>query len=157
MQPHMQGEKLHSELLDELVLNGVKGGQFSDGSQKDGFFRYAKGKPSAVIVKDSNEYIDLAGFSEIRDKWTGELLKSALPWKNLVKLANKEELLISYFEALRSMNTNGAVLAVAYARNSRETALKLVNDGVALSGKDVNTVLLTGFFHAYGPINDFVK
>jgi hypothetical protein len=31
-----------------------------------------------------------------------------------------------------------------------------VNDGVANNEKDVNTVLLTGFFHAYGPINDYL-
>jgi 3-hydroxyacyl-CoA dehydrogenase len=157
MQPHMHGEKLHSELLDELVLNGVKGGQFSDGSQKDGFFRYVKGKPHAVIVKDKNEYIDLASFAETRDNWIGELPKTALPWKNLVKLDNKEEVLYAYFEDLREMNSQGAGLAVDYARNSREIALKLVKDKVALADKDVNTVLLTGFFHAYGPINDFVK
>jgi hypothetical protein len=157
MQPHMHGEQLHSELLDELVLNGVKGGQFSDGSQKDGFFRYVKGKPSAVIVKETNNYCDLAELNVNCETWIGELPGTALPWKNLVKLVNKEEFLFPYFEALRTTNSRGAGLAVTYARNSREIALKLVRDGVASTDKDVNTVLLTGFFHAYGPINDFVK
>jgi hypothetical protein len=27
---------------------------------------------------------------------------------------------------------------------------------VAFNEKDVNTVLLTGFFHAYGPINNYL-
>jgi hypothetical protein len=40
--------------------------------------------------------------------------------------------------------------------NSLETARKLVTDGVAHNANDVNTVLLTGFFHAYGPINDYL-
>jgi len=31
----------------------------------------------------------------------------------------------------------------------------LVNTEVAASAEDVNTVLETGFFHAYGPINDY--
>ncbi|NVO18593.1 MAG: 3-hydroxyacyl-CoA dehydrogenase family protein [Bacteroidetes bacterium] len=157
MQPHMHGEKLHSEILDELVLAGVKGGQFSDGSQKNGFFCYVKGKPASVIDKGSNSYIELAGFVAGRDEWIGELPKSALPWKNLVKMANKDEFLETYFGALREMNTPGSSFAITYARNSREIARKLVSDGVALNEKDVNTVLLTGFFHAYGPINDFVK
>jgi 3-hydroxyacyl-CoA dehydrogenase len=157
MQPHMQDEKLHNEILDELVLNGVKGGQFSDGSQKDGFFKYGKGKPVSVIAKDSNDYIDIESFSGKSIAWSGELPGNALPWKNLVKLAKKEDLLFPYFEALRAMKTNGAGLALDYARNSREIALKLVRDGVAHTSDDVNTVLLTGFFHAYGPINDFVR
>ncbi len=156
MQPRMQGEKLHSLLLDELVLNGVKGGQFSDGSQKDGLFRYVKGKPVAVINKDANEYLDISLFNGARDSWIGEMPASVLPWKNLVKLADKETFLSSCFGALRTMNTPGAKLSVAFAQNSRDIARKLVKDGVAFSEKDVNTVLLTGFFHAYGPINDFV-
>ncbi|KAF5054156.1 hypothetical protein DSECCO2_391070 [anaerobic digester metagenome] len=54
------------------------------------------------------------------------------------------------------MDTPGASMALQYARRSREIGLKLVSDGVAATAVDVNTVLLTGFFHAYGPINDFV-
>ena len=156
MQPRMQQEKLHSELLDELVLNGVKGGQFSDGSQKEGFFRYVKGKPVSVIDKASNEYVEFTSFAAERDAWTGTLPASALPWKTLVKHSDKKAVLTPYFETLRTLDTPGAALAVTYARNSREIALKLVKDGVAYSEEDVNTVLLTGFFHAYGPINDFV-
>jgi hypothetical protein len=30
-----------------------------------------------------------------------------------------------------------------------------VSDGVARNADDVNQVLLTGFFHAYGPINAY--
>lgn len=156
MQPHMAGERLHSELLDELVLAGVKGGQFSDGSQKDGFFRYQKGKPVAVLNKTSNDYVDIAAIAAKCDTWTGALPTSVMPWKNLVKLSGKDEYLKGYFDALRGMNTAGAGLALAYAGNSRQIALKLVSDGVARNGDDVNTVLLTGFFHAYGPINPFV-
>jgi len=156
MQPHMKGEKFHNELLDELVLNGVKGGQYSDGSQKDGFFRYVKGKPSAVYVKETNNYIDFTAISEKCDSWIGETPAGLMPWKNLVKVAGKDEVLIPYFSGLKSMKTQGAGLALAYAGNTRQIARKLVSDGVALSENDVNTVLLTGFFHAYGPINDYL-
>ena len=54
------------------------------------------------------------------------------------------------------MNTLGAELARKYAKRSKEIGLKLVADHVAFSEKDVNTVLLTGFFHAYGPINNYL-
>ena len=152
----MPAEKLHSSLLDELVLNGVKGGQFSDGSQKDGFLKYQKGKPVAVIDKLTGTYIDIDTFRETVDKWLGEVPAEVLPWKSLVKVGDKDIVLIPAFKALKVSPVNGAGLAVTYALNSRETARKLVSDGVAHNGEDVNTVLLTGFFHAYGPINDYL-
>jgi hypothetical protein len=80
-----------------------------------------------------------------------------MPWKNLVKVTDKESVLKPYFEALRAMNTPGATLGAAYSRNSRDIALKLISSGVAHNEKDVNTVLLTGFFHAYGPISGFIQ
>jgi len=156
MQPHMQGENLHSNLLDELVLNGVKGGQFSDGSQKDGFLKYEKGKPVAVFDNSTGTYRDFATFREKSDKWLGAVPKEVMPWKSLVKVVDKESVLKPAFDTLQAAGTHGAALAVAYARNSREIARKLVGDKVAQSDKDVNTVLLTGFFHAYGPINEYL-
>lgn len=156
MQPHMKGEKLHSSLLDELILSGIKGGQHSDGSQKDGFFKYQKGKPVAVIDKLATSYIEIDTFRTKADSWLGAIPAEILPWKTLVKVADKETALIPAFKALQVSDSPGAGLAVAYALNSREIARKLVSDGVARTAKDVNTVLLTGFFHAYGPINDYL-
>ena len=37
------------------------------------------------------------------------------------------------------------------------TGLGLVRQGVANSPEDVNEVLKLGFFHLYGPINDYVQ
>jgi 3-hydroxyacyl-CoA dehydrogenase len=156
MQSHMPDEKLHSSLLDELVVNGIKGGQFSDGSQKDGFLKYQKGKPVAVIDKLTGSYVDIDSFRDTTDKWLGEVPAEVLPWKSLVKVADKDIVLIPAFKALQVSPVNGAGLAFTYALNSRETARKLVADGVAHNENDVNTVLLTGFFHAYGPINDYL-
>ena len=156
MQPHMQGEQLHSSLLDELVLGGLKGGQFSDGSQKDGFLKYQKGKPVGVIDKLTGSYIDMDTFRTVADTWLGATPAEVLPWKALVKVTDKDIVLIPAFKALQVSPAPGAALAVAFALNSRETARKLVSDGVARNEKDVNTVLLTGFFHAYGPINDYL-
>ncbi|MDO9255708.1 MAG: 3-hydroxyacyl-CoA dehydrogenase family protein [Bacteroidales bacterium] len=156
MQPHIQGEKMHSSLLDELVLNGVKGGQFSDGSQKDGFLKYEKGKPAGVIDKPSGTYFEISAFREKPDSWLGVVPNEVLPWKELVKVRDKDSVLKPAFKALLDSGSEGASLAVAYALNSRESARKLVTDGVAHNGNDVNAVLLTGFFHAYGPINDYL-
>jgi 3-hydroxyacyl-CoA dehydrogenase len=156
MQPHMQGEKLHSNLLDELVLHGVKGGQYSDGSQKNGFLEYVKGKPIGIIDKPSLAYIPFSSFREKADRWLGVIPSEVLPWKALVKVRDKDLALKLAFQALKDSETSGAALAVSYALNSRKIALKLIADGVAHNETDVNTVLLTGFFHAYGPINDYL-
>jgi 3-hydroxyacyl-CoA dehydrogenase len=156
MNPHMPDENLHNPVLDELFEKGVKGGQFSDGSQKDGFLKYEKGKPVAVFSLEKNEYIAIEGFAEKTNAWLGQLPASAIPWKNLVKAADKDALASQAFADYKKSGDKGAALALAYARRSREIGAKLVSDGVANSAEDVNTVLLTGFFHAYGPVNDFV-
>ncbi len=56
---------------------------------------------------------------------------------------------------MKSMDNLGAKLAVEYGRKSDAIGKKLVADKVAHSAEDVNTVLLTGFFHAYGPVNGY--
>lgn len=156
MNPHMPAEDLHSEELDRMFEKGIKGGQFSDGSQKDGILKYEKGKPVAVLNSDTGEYIPISSFAATADTWLGPLPESTMPWKNLVKAPDKDSLAARAFETYRTSGTNGAQLALSYARRSREIGLNLVNTGVAHSAADVNTVLLTGFFHAYGPVNEFV-
>jgi 3-hydroxyacyl-CoA dehydrogenase len=156
MQPYMHGEKMHSSLLDELVLSGVKGGQYSDGSQKNGFLNYEYSKPVGVIDTPSGSYIEISSFREKADNWLGAIPAEILPWKALVKVRDKDAALKPAYKALQDTGTEGSALAVTFAQNSRETARKLVTDGVAHNPNDVNTVLLTGFFHAYGPINDYL-
>jgi len=156
MNPHMPDENLHSPVLDELFEKGVKGGQFSDGSQKDGFLKYEKGKPAGVYSIEKGEYIAIEGFAAKTDAWLGKLPASAIPWKNLVKSGDKDAMASLAFTDYKKSEDRGAALALAYARRSREIGSKLVSDGVAHSAGDVNTVLLTGFFHAYGPVNEFV-
>ncbi len=51
------------------------------------------------------------------------------------------------------MDTLGAQLASVYGKKAIEIGKNLINAGVANSEDDVNTVMMTGFFHAYGPIN----
>jgi len=156
MNPHMPGENLHSPVLDELFDQGIKGGQYSDGSQKDGFLKYEKGRPVAVYNVEKGDYIATEGFSAKADAWLGALPATAMPWKNLVKAADKDAMAALAFADYKKSGDTGAALALAYARRSREIGAKLVSDGVAHSAADVNTVLLTGFFHAYGPVNEFV-
>jgi 3-hydroxyacyl-CoA dehydrogenase len=155
MNPHMDKEDLHSSLLDKMLDQGVKGGQHADGSQKDGFLKYEKGKIVAIYDPGKKEYIEVSSLSDKCDKELGGMPGSAVLWKSAVKMKNKEEALQGFFNDLKASDAMGARLAVDYGRRSKAIGKALVSDGVAHKDEDVNTVLLTGFFHVYGPINNF--
>jgi hypothetical protein len=70
---------------------------------------------------------------------------------------NKAAALEAFFADINSMNTLGADLAKKYNKRSNEIGKQLVNSGVAHNDEDVNKVMLTGFFHVYGPINNYLK
>jgi hypothetical protein len=156
MNPHFPAENLYSPLLTSLLKAGIRGGQKSDGSQKDGIFRYEKGKPVAVFDLESGRYMDAENFRESSEVRLGPLPKNYLPWKQAVGSNKIEEIFSALFQELKTMDTAGARLALAYARRSKEIGRQLVSDGIARSELDVNTVLLTGFFHALGPIHSHV-
>ncbi|OFY54788.1 MAG: hypothetical protein A2X22_10380 [Bacteroidetes bacterium GWF2_49_14] len=153
MNPFLPDEDLHSPFLDALLEKGVRGGQFSDGSQKDGFFKYEKGRPVAIVNPVTGVYESTAPLDEAVKALIGEL--PGLTWKEVNFAPDKAEKLSAFFARLKGMDSHGARLASAYGRQSRLIGELLVNSGVAQSADDVNTVLKTGFFHAYGPINEY--
>ncbi|MCX6279983.1 MAG: 3-hydroxyacyl-CoA dehydrogenase family protein [Bacteroidetes bacterium] len=155
MNPYLPSENLHSPLLDNLLSLGVKGGQFSDGSQKDGILKYEKGKPVAIFDIEKRSYIPIAEFQSGVDTKLGDL-PAPPPWKTVVGSKTKEEILAGYFKQIKTASGLGAELTRNYAARSCEIGRFLVSSGVAFNENDVNTVLLTGFFHAYGPINNYL-
>jgi len=158
MNPYVKkGENLHSELLDKLTEMGVTGGQFADGSQKNGFLKYEKGRPVAIFNPDTKEYVPFTQFQAKCDENLGPMPQSFQPWKTVIASPDKDTQLKTFFNELNGMNTLGAELAKTYGKRSREIAKKLVTDNVAKCEADVNTVLLTGFYHSFGPINDYFK
>lgn len=155
MNPHMKDEDLHSDLLDKMMTLGVKGGQFSSGAQKDGFLKYEKGKPVAIYDPEKKDYVLISDFKEKVDALLGKLPETLVTWKGALKIKDKTPALSAFFNDLKKSSELGARLAVEYGRKSNEIGRKLVAMGVANKDEDVNTVMLTGFFHAYGPINEF--
>jgi 3-hydroxyacyl-CoA dehydrogenase len=150
-------EDLHSDLIDDLMARGVRGGQRNDGSQKDGFLRYEKGAVTGVYDLARGEYRALdAAWTAPLDKALGALPGEHQPWKVLSRDRGKEEKLKAYFAALAKTDTLGAKLALKHLRRSKEIGQQLVKMGVAASPADVNGVLLNGFYHLYGPIHDYV-
>ncbi len=157
MNPHLADENLHSPVLDKMIGLGVLGGQYSSGAQKDGFLKYEKGRPVAIYDMDKKEYAPIANFAAKCDALLIDLPKSYVPWKAANFNKAKKEILEKYFAELNTMETMGAKLAKEYNKRSNEIGKKLVADNVANNDNDVNTVMLTGFFHAYGPINEYLK
>ncbi len=155
MNPFLKDEELHSSLLDKMIELGVKGGQMSSGAQKDGFLKYEKGAVVAVFDPDSKEYIATERFAAKCDQELGKLPASFKPWKAAVRIKDKDSHFGPYFNEMKQMDSPGAKLALHYGKNSDAIGRKLVDDHVAQNEDDVNTVMLTGFFHAYGPINNY--
>jgi 3-hydroxyacyl-CoA dehydrogenase len=60
MNPYLPDEDLHSDLLDRYISLGVLGGQFADGSQKDGFLKYEKGRPAGIYDPEKKAYVPFA-------------------------------------------------------------------------------------------------
>ncbi len=157
MNPYLEKENLHSKLLDAMLNAGIKGGQYSSGAQKDGFLKYEKGRPVAIYDLDLNKYVEISEYKEEADKQLGKLPDSYVPWKATLRMRNKNEVFEKYFADLGQMDTLGAKIAKKYNAKSNEIGKQLVANNVAANQQDVNTVMLTGFFHAYGPINEYLK
>jgi 3-hydroxyacyl-CoA dehydrogenase len=157
MNAYLPGQGLHSDFIDGLVEKTVLGGQHHDGSQKDGILKYEKGRPVAVYEPGKGEYVAFttAELAETADKELGPLPDGYRSWKALLMDKGKAQVLDAHFASLRSSETEGARLAMAYLQASKAIGEKLVSDRVANSPDDVNGVLTNGFYHLYGPINDF--
>ena len=153
MNERLAGGHLQSPLIDRLVEMGITGGQFADGSQKDGILKYEKGRPAGVFDPDAKAYVSFADIGPRADGRLGALPSAAKPWKTVIQLPNRTAYLDGYFRELLAMKTLGAGLARNYGLKSKDIGLGLVRDRVAEREEDVNSVLLTGFYHAYGPIN----
>ncbi len=155
MNPFVKDEDLQNDLLYKMIEQGVKGGQHSSGAQKDGFLKYEKGKPVAVWDVKNQHYVAIDSFKDECDAMLGNLPDSAVAWKLTLRMKNKEEVFTRFFNDLKAMDTLGAKLSISYGKRSKAIGEKLVSDNVANNVDDVNTVMLTGFFHAYGPINNY--
>lgn len=155
MDPYMENEELHCDLIDRMMDQGVRGGQNPDGSQKNGILSYEKGRITGIWDMEKKEYIPVDAVESEVGPVLGQLPEGHLPWKEVIRDPDRTGKLEAYFSNLAGEGSAGAMLAKAYGKNSGEIGRLLVNKKVAASTDDVNTVLLTGFFHAYGPVNDY--
>ena len=155
MNPFLDDEDLYSPELHKMLELGVKGGQFSSGAQKDGFLKYDGGRPVAVYDFEARKYVEYADIQAKCDEKIGVAPASQKPWKAVNFDKQKSDILTEYFHELNGTDSFGGKLAIDYLNTSKQIGKKLVSMNVAKTDEDVNTVLLTGFYHAYGPINNY--
>jgi 3-hydroxyacyl-CoA dehydrogenase len=156
MSGYQPGADLHSPFLDRVMAAGIKGGQTSSGAQKDGFLKYERSRPVAVYDLQANAYVPIADIAGKADAQLGTKPEGNLSWKVLQKDPARDQKLRSFFASFTRHETLGIELARRYFQASRSAAQLLVESGVAATPADVNLVLTLGFFHLYGPINDYM-
>jgi len=157
MRTHLGDTTLKHKLIDKMMKNGVKGGQYPDGSQKDGFLKYDKNRPVGIYDLRKGEYVPIDDdWKKKMDKNLGPLPEGFVPWKALLGDSKKEDKLKNHFSSLKKMNSMGAELALSYLKKTKEIAENLVKQKVATSADDVNAVLTNGFYWLYGPINEYI-
>ena len=148
-------ENLNFDKLKELMDLGIKGGQFSDGRQRDGIFKYENGRPAGVYDTAHGDYLSLdeleANVGQALEK-TGNFPR----WKALKRDRNAPAVLAEHFRSLFEKQTAGAVMAREYLEFYRELGNKLLGQQVVASEDDLNKVITLGFQHLYGPFNEFV-
>lgn len=152
MSRYLNDSTLKVPLLQMMLEKGVAGGQNPDGSQKNGFFMYAKHTLMGIYSLPAEKYISFtdAYWITSADRLLGEIPAGHLSWKQIQKEKDSSRLLKKYFEHLSQQATLGSQLAQSFLQESRDIAQQLVKDGVANSIADVDIVLMNGFFHSYG-------
>lgn len=143
MDAYIAGSHLQRELIKKMIKSGNQGGQSVDGFQREGFFQYRHLVPIAIFDDHQGRYLSL-------EKELSDFQDSDLTWKNLNKDPLKKEKIAQHFMVIAESKSRSAEISRRFLIHSREIAELLINDHVAASMQDVNTVLEMGFFHLYG-------
>lgn len=139
------GQDFTSNLLEQMLQKKKIGGQNLDGSQKEGFFQYAKGQPVAIFSLEKESY---QPFPERLEKLL--VVTPSMSWKTLHKDPQAKEKIAAHFQTLQSTSSLGSELALAFLHHSSEAAKELVDRGIAQAAQDIDTILKLGFNHLYG-------
>ena len=146
-------EDFQNDIISSMKDAGILGGQYGNGSQKDGFFKYENGSISEVYDWEKEVYISVEKVrKELTDIKFPELSQT---WKSLSRSKD-----LSYvkecFEAYIESEQLPQKYAFKFLLISQKIARDLHIGGVAQKIDYVNEVMTNGFFHLYGPASDLI-
>lgn len=157
MTTYLPGNDFQDDLIDQMLRLEVRGGQNSDGSQKNGFFQYERLNLKGIYGLKEKKYFLLSDplWQVTAQKFLKTSPQIQISWKDqqnapLQNASLKEQQIKEHFAAILKDNSFASQLAESFLLNSREIALNLVTEGIAEKIEDVNTALENGFFHLYG-------
>jgi 3-hydroxyacyl-CoA dehydrogenase len=152
MSAYIPEEIFQDPLIDKMISMECFGGQYADGSQKNGFFRYENHAQTGVHSFSDETYLPFKEGNWLSkcDTELGNLPKGHISWKKLQKDPEAVKKIQNYFVELAHNYNLGSELARSYLMRSKDIAQKLVQSHVADSLHDVDTVLKNGFYHVYG-------
>lgn len=141
------------DLIASLLNTGKKGGQESDGAQKEGFFQYSYHKLKGIYEWERQGYcpLDELPWQHKCDELLGSAPPPEFSWKNLHGKPDCQAKVDDYIAWLEQASGWGAQLARRFMTRSIAIAEQLVSDQVSDSLRDVDIVLKNGFYHLYGP------
>jgi 3-hydroxyacyl-CoA dehydrogenase len=149
MNHYLQKELYDDQLIGAMISAGKLGGQYGDGSPKEGFFHYTDHHVSAIYALEEQRYLPLAGqeWKAKCDLFLGPLPEGHFSWKMLKSDPDSKKEISLYLENLKAGNSDGAKLAQSFLNASQEATRQLVKEGVAASAEEVEAVLKNGFYH----------
>lgn len=152
MSAYLPNELFQEALIDKMMQRGCLGGQYADGSQKSGFFRYENHQQVGVYSLADERYLCAheGSWQAHCDAELGTFPPGHMSWKKMQKEPEADEKIQNYLIQLGHAHTLGGELAKSYLVKSKAIAQKLVSSHVAATLLDVDTVLKQGFYHLYG-------
>ena len=110
MSESIPDELFQDPLIDVMIADDILGGQFSDGSQKNGFFTYDSQKRIYSPVEHAYQNVSPL------DKILGPFPEGHASWKHLQNDPDRETKLGFYLENLKQKDTLGASLAQGFLK-----------------------------------------
>lgn len=157
MNPYFEDEELKCEFLERYLQEGIRGGQKSDASQRDGIFQYQDSEIIGYYDFTEKKYQPLDEIESKTKEFLGESYEEEISWDLLKFDRGLGNTLQNYFGDLFKTNSNAAKLSYDYLSKCKTIGEFLVENETAKVAEDVNMVMQLGFYHHYGPVNDYVK
>lgn len=157
MNPYFKNEKLECEFLKKYLDAGIRGGQKSDGFQRDGIFQYDHDEIVGYYNFEEKKYLPISEMINKTIQFLGKNTQEDINWFSLRMDRDINNTIKEYFNNLFSLDSNASKLSFNYLQKCKFIGEFLVENSTAKSVEDVNTVMQLGFHHHYGPVNDYMN